>query len=439
MYAKYTAESIAEEAMQFDGDKRKELQAHWRRSESESRLKAMVNLAATEPEIAIKPNVLDCDPLLFNVLNGTLDLRTGTLRDHDPEDFITKLAPVEFGPEATCPRWGGFLDRIFGGDEELIQFVQRAVGYSLTGSTEEQCLFLLHGRGANGKTTLIETLRALLGDYAAHAEFSTFLNHRQAQVRNDLARLAGARLVSAVEMDQGGQLSESVVKQVTGGDVVTARFLFHEFFEFRPQFKVLLAANHKPRVRGTEHAIWRRIRLVPFAVTIPEDEQDHGLLAALIDELPGILTWAVEGCLAWQQDGLGQATAVRDATGEYRREMDGLHEFLRERCVLAPEAKAGATELYDEYRHWCEEVSEKAVSRTAFGLMLAERGLEKRRSGRNGSVEWFGIELGTDGLTGTEGDSAKVPIRRDSLEGAGKRRQLSSVLQSEAGDDEPPF
>jgi putative DNA primase/helicase len=218
-------------------------------------------------------------------------------------------------------------------------------GYALTGDTREQVLFILYGTGANGKSTFLEVLRALLGEFARQTDFSTFLVRSSDTVRNDLAKLAGARFVTAVEAEEGRRLDEALVKQLTGGDRITARFLYKEFFEYDPQFKIFLATNHKPVIWSPGEAIWRRIRLIPFAVTIPEAEQDHTLVAQLCTELPGILRWAVQGCLAWQQEGLGIPEEVQQATAAYRQDMDALAGFLASCCVKGPDEQATSKAL----------------------------------------------------------------------------------------------
>src|ERR1700678_985088 len=233
---------------------RRNLAKHGFKSEGEARLRAMVNLAKTEPDIPVNTSRLDADPWLLNCQNGTLDLRTGKLLPHSPEDLCTKLAPIVFDSQAKCPTWITFLRRVMADNSPLVQFLQRALGYALTGSTSEQVLFFLYGTGANGKSTFIETCRKLLGDYAQQADFDTFVTKKNDGPRNDIARLRGARLVAAVEAAQGRQLAENVIKQVTGGDTVTARFLYHELFEYLPQFKLFLVANHKPVIVGTDEA-----------------------------------------------------------------------------------------------------------------------------------------------------------------------------------------
>lgn len=350
-----------------------------------------MELAKSEPGVPVSADQLDAAPWVLNVLNGTLDLRTGQLRPHAREDLLTKLAPVAYDPGALCPTWEAFLSRILAGDVELIRFVQKVIGYSLTGSTQEQCLFILYGAGANGKSTLIQSISALLGDYARQTPTETLLVQRGDGVRNDLARLQGARFVSAVEVEGGRRLAEALVKQLTGGDTITARFLYGEHFEFQPMFKLWLAVNHRPVVQGTDHAIWRRIRLLPFTVTIPPAEQDKRLAEKLQAELAGILRWAVEGCQAWQREGLEPPAAVQRATGDYRAEMDVIAAFIRDCCVLGDKQEVSTSALYAEYVGWCTQVGESPVSQKALAATLKERGCTPGR--RGGGRLWVGIAL----------------------------------------------
>jgi len=370
-----TLRTLAAEAGKLpDPDQRAELVKHALDSESSARIGAMVSLA--QALLPVDNAILDYDPDLLNVANGTLDLRSGELRPHDRSDWMTRVCPVAWDPEAMCPLWESFLLRAMGGNERLVSFLQRAVGYSLTGHTNEQVLLLLYGTGANGKSTFLETLRALLADYAAITDFTTFLKRDGEGARNDLARLVGTRFVSAVEAEAGKPLAEALVKQLTGGDTITARFLFREFFDFWPQFKIWLAANHKPHVSGSDHGIWRRIRLIPFTVTIPEHERDPRLTQKLTDELPGILTWGVRGCLAWREQGLGVPDEVRSATDAYRDEMDVYGGFLDESCVVGAEQTVTAKELYAAYTGWCEANGERARTQKALAMGLRERGFD---------------------------------------------------------------
>jgi putative DNA primase/helicase len=370
--------------------RREALQRHALRSESAGKIKAMLELG--QALLTLPHAALDQRAMLFACANGTLDLHLGELRPHRREDYLTRLSSVTYDPEATCPIWEAFLLRVMGDDTELVTFLQRAVGYTLSGSTREQVLFLLYGVGANGKSTFIEILRLLTGEYAAQAEFSTFLKQDNATVRNDIARLAGARFVAAVEAEGGRPLAEAVVKQMTGGDMVVARFLFQNFFEFRPAFKVWLAANHKPVIKGTDHGIWRRIRLIPFLVTIPEDERDPDLVKKLEAELPGILAWAVRGCLDWQAHGLGVPASVREATEGYRDEMDVLGGFLADRCSIEAQGQVPTSGLYEAYKKWAEEAGERPITKKAMGLRLAERGFESIK-GNRGVRCWRGLHL----------------------------------------------
>jgi len=372
-----------------DEEHRGVLLKHALDSESSSRIAAMLTLGQAMLPRATED--LDRDPDLLNVANGTLDLRTGELRPHDSDDWLTRLAPVEYDAEATCPLWATFLDRVMGGNERLITFLQRAVGYSLTGHTNEQILLLLYGVGANGKSTFLETLRAILADYSAITDFNTFMKRDSEGARNDLARLVGTRLVSAVEAEAGKPLAEALVKQLTGGDTITARFLFKEYFDFKPQFKIWLAANHKPNVRGSDHGIWRRIRLVPFTITIPEAERDPRLTQKLAGELPGILAWAVRGCMDWREHGLGTPAEVLAATASYREEMDRFGGFFDEVCVIELGATVTAKELYEAYQAWCEANGERSRSKKALAVVLQERGYEPFRTKR--ARCWRGLRL----------------------------------------------
>lgn len=410
--AKETVQSMYQEAAQIADEGMRKALAQWAmKPESASRLKAMVELAQSEPGIPVTPSELDRDPWLLNCLNGTIDLQTGQLSPHRREDLITKLVPVEYDSDAKAPLWEKFLHEIMNGDEELIRFLQRAVGYSLTGFTTEQKMFLLYGTGANGKNVFLETIRALLGDYAQQAEFSTFLQWSRDgdRVRNDLARMVGKRFVSAVEMEEGGRLCEAVIKQITGGDTITARFLCKEYFEFRPVLKLWLAANHKPRIRGTDYAIWRRVYMIHFAVTIPPEKRDRDLAERLRqEELKGILSWAVRGCLEWQQRGLDAPRAVVEATEQYREEQDIVGQFIADCCVEGPNARATTGELYAAFKKWCEDVGETPLSQRAFGERLNARNFAQRKI--NGKVWRIGIGLVADCEAAQDKEDAGVDL-----------------------------
>lgn len=390
--AKATVRTIYAEAARADEPgERKDLSRWAQQSEARSQIANMVALARSELGIPVEPEQLDSNPWLLNCRNGTLDLHSGELHKHRRDDLITKLVDVDYDPEAECPTWLALLKRILPG-ERLRLFLQRAVGYTLTGDTREQVLFMCIGAGANGKTTTLEGCSRVLGDYGRRTDFGTFLDRDQERVRNDLAALVGARFVSAVEVDQGRRLSEVVVKELTGGDTISARFLYGEFFEFAPQFKLWLAANHKPEVRGSDHAIWRRIRLIPFTVTIPDDEQDRTLPAQLLAELPGMLAWAVRGCLEWQAQGLAEPEEVLEATLAYREEMDIIGGFIADRCAVAVSNKETAAHLFDAYVVWAQDSGEQPVTKRTFGRLLRDRGFSDGK-GTGGTRMWIGLCL----------------------------------------------
>lgn len=356
-----------------DADARTALRKWAQASEGYSRLKAMQACAEAIEGVTVLPSAFDADPWLLNVENGTLDLRTTKLRKHDRADMMTKVAPIVYDPDATCERWERFICEITGGRPELGAFLQRAFGYSLTGLTREQCLFLCYGAGANGKTVLLEIQRRIRGNYGAQADYATFVEQPVERPRPDIARLAGSRLVCAEEGREGAKLAESVVKALTGGSTITARYLYGREFEFQPTFKLWLAANHKPVIRATDMGMWRRVHLIPFDVRFEGANRDDELLSTLTSELPGILAWTVAGCKLWQQGGLAQPECVRAATAEYRADSDIVGEFLHECCAEGGEVAAGV--LYQSYRGWADENGERAMTAQMFGRRLTERGL----------------------------------------------------------------
>lgn len=388
----------AEAAHVADEEVRDKLLKHAAKSESAQRIKALAELAATEEEISLVADQLDADPWLFNVENGTLDLRTGELRPHRKEDLLTKLAPVEYRPNARCERWLRLLKEVTNKDKDLQDYLQRIAGYALTGSTKEQCFFFAFGRGGNGKGTFLNTLRKLLGEYAQQADFNTFLARRGEGPRNDLARLRSARFVVASESQGEKSFDAQVMKQVTGNDTIVARMLYQEHFEYTPQFKIFLSANHKPRVDENTHAFWRRIRLIPFTrVFEGEQMEDRDKLdATLAREMSGILRWALEGCMRWQKEGLHEAKAVRKATESYRDESDPLAEFFAQRCIMADDAWTSGPDLYQAFVNWWAatrgQSGYKPMPPHAFHRSLGERA-ELTSTKRNHVRGWRGIAV----------------------------------------------
>lgn len=355
-----------------------------------SAVDALVALARSDARVARHPSDFDRDHWLLNCKNGTLDLRTGVIHEHRQEDHITKSSPVEYRPEAECPAWESFLEEIMP-DPALRAYVKRAAGYSLTGSVEEQVFFFAHGGGANGKSVFLAVLEYICGNYGKTAAPELLLVKTHDKHETELADLAGVRLLTTIETESGRRLAESRTKMLTGGDRIKARFLYRDFFEFQPTFKLWLASNHKPPVLGTDYAIWRRIHLIPFTVTIPPERQDKKLFEKLKVEAPGILRWAIEGCLEWQRDGLQPPECVLRAVREYREEQDTIGLFLAECCLTGPALYDTAKRLYDRYTKWCEEAGEKPVSKKTFGQALTERGFEGTHT-KIGSV-WRGLIL----------------------------------------------
>jgi putative DNA primase/helicase len=348
-----------------------------RTSMSRNHINSVIHFARTEPGIPVTADQLDADRWLFNCRNGTIDLRSGKLGEHRRHDLITRLAPVEYHPNAKCPRWEEYLHRVMSGNIELIGFLQRAVGYSLTGETKEHALFIPYGTGKNGKTTFVETVRKIFGDYVKVAEANLLLQRRSEGPRNDIARLAGARLVLTSETGAGGKLDEALVKRLTGGDTMIARFLYQEFEEFYPSAKFWLTTNNKPQIQGRDLAIWRRIKLIPFQVTIPDHEQDKDLGQKFVVELSGILAWAVKGCLEWQRVGLRPPAEVLAATKEYEQESDELREFLEDCCVVEKTNQSRTvfnSRLFKAWQNHCERNGQKGSWSSAyFGKQLSKR------------------------------------------------------------------
>ncbi len=394
--AKTTIRRVAEEASAVSAKKRDTVLRHELRSESAPRIRAMLELAATEPELCTPLHLLDASPWLLNVENGTLNLRTGVVDAHRRKHLITKLAPITYDPTARAPRWKQFLYEIMDHDTELISFLQRAVGYSLTGDTREQCLFFCYGQGANGKTTFLETIRTMMGEYGKQADFNSFTTQSHADSpRSDLARMHGARLITASEADSEKGFDARTLKMLTGGDTIVARELYEKLFEFRPCHKLFLVANHKPLVKEQTEAFWRRMRLVPFTVMFTPRERDKQLGEKLRQELPGILNWALAGCQQWRTNGLQEPSAVRKATRSYQSENDILGEYLQQRCKKDTTAWISMTALYQSFSDWWVETRgsrTKPISIVWLGRLLSERpefhmGVQRNQRG------WYGIAL----------------------------------------------
>lgn len=368
----------------------KKLIKHFQTSMNHAPLSKMIRQAASMPEVIVEPDQLDQQAMLLNCANGTLDLHTGTLLAHTKEHYLTRCLSTSYEPRATCPEWQKFLWRIMDGHTDqararrLIAFLQRVLGYTLTSSTQERCFFLLHGPTTTGKSTFVHVAKHLLGPYSKQADMETFIHKDRGEIRNDLARLAGVRLVSALESDKDKKIAMALMKQMAGGtDEITARFLHAEHFDFKPEFKIFLATNDPPRADPDDAAFWKRVKLIPFTVQIPDHEQDHDLDAKLLAELPGILAWCVQGCLAWQQEGLAEPPEVMGATQAYRDDNDGVQEFLTACCVVDPtnaQYQTEATTLYTAYKSYTGEAS---LSQNSFSRTLTSKGFGKHSGSHN--------------------------------------------------------
>ncbi len=351
---------------------------------------AVERLAKADRRHAARVDQWDADPWLLNTPGGVVDLRTGRLRRHMADDYMTKSTAVTPGGE--CPQWHAFLETVTNGDADLQAFIQRMAGYCLTGSIREHALFFAFGTGANGKGVTINTLTGILGDYAAVASIDTFTASQNDRHPTDLAMLRGARLVTAQETEEGRRWAEARIKAMTGGDPITARFMRQDFFTFEPKFKLLIAGNHRPGLRNVDEAIRRRFNLVPFAVKIPADKRDKDLPEKLKEEWPGILAWAIEGCLAWQRDGLTPPAAVVAATEEYLGAEDGAGNWLEDCCIEHGGLHTGAGALYGSWKAWAEQTGEHAGSQKSFSQRLIGKGFEARRL-PDGKAGFVGIGL----------------------------------------------
>jgi len=370
------------------GQGREELAKHAVRSERAERLTAMLRLARAHPEIAATAAVFDRDPWLLNLANGTLHLPTRQLRPHDPDDLLTLRSDIPYDPHATCPRWEAFLNQVLI-EPAVVGYVRQLFAYALSGTVSDQALYLLYGDGANGKTTLLNVLLALAGEYGRQASPDLLLADRHDTHPTVLAELEGARPVVAAEVNEHRRFDEAVVKQLTGSDRITARRMRQDPHTFAPTHTLLLAVNHLPDIRARDHGTWRRIRPIAFPTRITAERRDPNLAERLTEELPGILTWAT-AATGWHTSGqLAVPAAVERARDRYRTDTDPLDGFLTDACRLDPIATTPARVLYQAYLDWHRHHGEhQQLSGRAFGLALARRGLTKSKSG---TIRWHGI------------------------------------------------
>lgn len=327
---------------------------------------------------------LDSDELersrsYFVCPNGTLDLDTGRFIKSVPRHYNVHMSSVVYNPAAEAPSWIRFLSEITEGDADLQAYLQRAVGYTLSGHTGEQCMFLLHGAGANGKSVFLAALRGLFGEYGHVIRSDSLMLGNANRIPSDLAQLQYARYVETQESELGARMAEGLIKSVTGGEAISARHLYGEWFSFRPRFKLWMATNHKPEVHGTDQGIWRRLRLIPFQYEVPHAQRDTMLAEKLALEASGILNWAAEGYRWWKKIGLSEPGKIRAATQEYRDEMDPILPFLMEVCDISENSQAFARDLYKSYKGFVEEEGGRPMSKKRFSMTLAERGFPRTR------------------------------------------------------------
>ena len=359
----------------------------------ESHTRQVTFIAACQhvPDLISDANMLDKDIMLLSCQNGTLDLRSGTLRPHNPDDMITRIVNIEYDPYAQCPIFIGFINWAMCGDQELVAYLQRFTGYCLTGSISEQIFNFWLGNGGNGKSTLMNVMQWLLCDYATTADTGLIMKRNNGNDGNRLAMLAnlrGSRLVTLSEVNDGEKLDEAAIKSFTGGDIITCRHLYGGFFSYTPQAKLIGFGNYKPRIGDTDNGIWRRIHLIPFNAVISEEDRDTLLPAKLRGELPGILTWAVKGCLEWRRIGLNPPSAVINATQEYRQTEDVFANWLNECCTYSHNQFESSATLLASFREFS---GLHGASATKLGLMLSDKGFTKRKS--NGNIFWEGLYL----------------------------------------------
>ena len=395
--AKTCVRKIKEEAFKIeDTEKQQQMMKWYWKSQSSERLGAMIKQARSL--LAIAPEDFDKDPWLFNVKNGTINLKTGELQKHDRGDLITKIAPVAYNKTAEYPTFKRFLHTIMMGNKELIEFVWKFLGYCLTGDIRERVFVVFHGVGQNGKSTLLECMQEMMGGYALATPAETLLAKEKGAIPNDIARLNGARFVCASENEEDKRLGAAVVKKLTGKDTIPARFLHGEYFDFKPTFKLCLGTNHLPRVSADDQAAWDRIRLVPFKMRVknaknPEGTtpEDKSLDKKLSRELSGILSWCVEGCLLWQQEGLGTPPLVEEATDSYRENEDLIAAFLDDLCLIGGEEETKTGDVYDAYKAWCNKNSYRPCGSQKFKRRLEKKDIvyKKKTEGRF----WVGLAL----------------------------------------------
>lgn len=382
------------EAAQTNDQERREALAKWAaKSEAAPRVNAMVEMSKAVPGISVEPEIWDRDTWSLNLKNGTLDLQSQTIREHRRQDLITKYIDINYSPDAQCPNWLKFLETVMPNQDDQL-FLQKAVGYSLTGSIREQCFFILFGTGKNGKSTFLKTLRSILGEYAGVLRTETLMVKKFDAIPTDIASLRGLRFTYASENERNGQLAASLVKQMTGGEELRARFLYGRDFSFTPTNKLWIGVNHEPRISDTDEGIWRRVRKIPFTVTISDDQDDKDLGDKLLLESEGILAWAIEGCRLWLNSDLKATENIVKATNKYRESSDILKDFYEECLVFGPTLSASKKDVLSTHETWAKNIGEKPLSSKALSQRLREKGFGETKHA--GTRYWTGFEINTE-------------------------------------------
>ncbi|MDI1241841.1 MAG: phage/plasmid primase, P4 family [bacterium] len=372
---------------------KEELQSGFRhatRSNNAAGIRAFLELSKSE--LTVNSEDLDRDHYLLNTLSGTIDLKTGECRKHDPTDYLTKLCPHRFNPDADCSTWLEFLETILP-DESVRNYLRKAIGYSLTGVVRERAFFICYGFGRNGKSVFIDTISKLLGDYARNTTADSLMKKQTGSIPNDVARLKGARFVTTAETDEGRQLHESLIKSLTGGDKITARYLFNEYFDFYFEGKLWLATNHKPVIKDQSNGMWDRVKLIPFSVTIPPQQaiDKDELVSLLLGEAAGLLAWAVAGCLEWQRERrLITPEAIELEIAKYKYEQDSIAQFLEEKTEPGEYFQIENGELFEAYRDYCKQNNEYEFTHRRFSQKLVERGFTQTRQSKR---YWNGLRI----------------------------------------------
>ncbi|MCE9604439.1 MAG: DUF5906 domain-containing protein [Planctomycetia bacterium] len=372
--AKKTGDAIWREVAKVssEGYDVRDLLRHAKYAHSVRGMRAMASSAASDPSVQVECTSLDAEPMLLCLPDGTLDLAIGELRDHRRDDYITQMIRTEYDSAAECPRWIKFVNEVMDGKEDMVAYLQKAVGYSLTGETKEEALFVLYGDGANGKSTFVETISALMGSYAGVASHDLLLS-KGVSHPTEIASMFGKRIVTCSETEYGRSWSEAMVKKLSSREPIAARRMYEDEWSFTPTQKIWLSTNHRPKVRGVDNGIWRRLKMIPFTVTFPPERRNKNLSAELRAELPGILAWAVRGCMNWQRDGLLDPPDVERATTDYRIAEDVVRRFVGEECIQGDDQiRTPAITMYEKFSAWCKASGEEAMTSTMFGIRMKE-------------------------------------------------------------------